>query len=416
MSEDSPAKPKRSSRAKPVSGDRPAAGPGHHAAAADRLPGDEAFARFAARVARGEIVVPPLLLPRRERRRHVRRTLMEDHRYRLHNRPEAVAAKFEAMAGSAFRFFRGAALLYYRDYAGTDADLPVVLCLGDVHPANFGVMPSADGTPVFGPNDFDEARFAPFSYDVKRGAVGFDLAAREAGLKRADRRRAVEAFARGYLAALEDFARSDREAELSMRIDNSPPMIRTLLEAAMTDRRDWLAKLVDLDKSQFRPTEEIVPLSSRVEEFQAAVDGYRKENDLGEAAKLTNFQVKDVALKKGSGTASLGLERYFVLIDGPTDDVVDDLILEMKLARRSALAGLVPNEDPDAASEADRVVTAHRVHVAGGDPYYGTATLEGKSFLVRERSPFKKSVDFDDLDADGWAEYADVCGRVLALA
>ncbi len=81
------------------------------------------------------------------------------------------------------------------------------------------------------------------------------------------------------------------------------------------------------------------------------------------------------------------------------------------------MMGLVPNDAAQAKrSEADRVVTAQRVHVAGGDPYYGTAEIGDKPYLVRERSPFKNSLDVDDLDKDGWCEYAGVCGRVLALA
>ena len=55
--------------------------------------------------------------------------------------------------------------------------MPAVFALGDVHPANFGGMPSADNVPIFGVNDFDEAHYAPFTWDLKRGAVGFLLAA-----------------------------------------------------------------------------------------------------------------------------------------------------------------------------------------------------------------------------------------------
>jgi uncharacterized protein (DUF2252 family) len=40
-------------------------------------------------------------------------------------------------------------------------------------------MPNADGVPFFGLNDFDEAAYAPFSWDVKRGAVGFNLMLRQ---------------------------------------------------------------------------------------------------------------------------------------------------------------------------------------------------------------------------------------------
>lgn len=374
------------------------------------------FAQLASRIAAGEMLVPPYHFLPHDRRTHARQTLLFDHRERVTNRPETVRDKFETLALSAFRFFRGTALLYYRDLAGSDADLPIVLCLGDVHPENFGVMPGVDGTPVFGPNDFDEAHFAPFSYDVKRGAVGFELAAKDAGLKKKDRRRIVKKFARGYIAGLKEFAIDNREANFTMRIDNSPPLVRTLLERSLKERTDWLAKIVNLERSQFLPTEEIVPMSSRVEEFQKVIDGYRKRNSLGTATRLTSFRVKDVALKKGSGTASLGLERFFVLIDGPTDDPADDVILEMKQARRSALTGLVPGEISDSKNHAKRIVDAHRVHLAGGDPYYGWAELDGKTYLVRERSPFKNSIDVDDLDVDSWYEYAEVCGRVLALA
>lgn len=387
-----------------------------HQPAVDQLPGYDAFAAFAQSVARGEVLVPPLLLTKHDRRGHIRRTLIEDHQFRLHNRPDAVQAKFETMAQSPFRFFRGTALLYYRDYAGTDASMPIVLCLGDVHPKNFGVMPSADGTPVFGPNDFDEAHFAPFSYDVKRGAVGFDLAAREEGLKKKHRCRVIESYAKGYVDALEDSANENHTSDSSMRIDNSPPMIRELLEASIRDRGNWLSKMIDLERGEFRPTDEIVPFSSRVEEFQKIVNDYRKQNDLGEVTRFTDFKVKDVALKKGSGTASLGLDRYFVLIDGPSDECRDDIVLEMKQARRSAMVGVAPASTLVSEDDAERVVTAESVHVAGGDPYYGTATIEGSRFLVRERSPLKNSFDPEDFSLDDWVDYACVCGKALAIA
>ena len=374
------------------------------------------FEQFAARIAAGELLVPPYYYLPHDRRHHIRQTLWFDHQERVQSGPEAVQEKFETIAESAFRFFRGAALLYYRDLAGSDAGLPIVLCLGDVHPENFGVMPGVDGTPVFGPNDFDEAHFAPFTYDVKRGAVGFELATKEVDFRKKQRRRIVKTFAQGYLDGLNEFAIDDREASLTMRIDNSPPIVRKLLECSIKERTDWLAKMVNIERSEFVPTDEIVPQSSRVPEFQKAIDRYCKQNNLEVAGRLTDFRVKDVALKKGSGTASLGLERFFVLIDGPSESSADDIILEMKQTRPSALRGLTPGFGTSSKEDAKRIVDAHRVHLSGGDPYYGYAELDGRSFLVRERSPYKNSLDVSNLDFDGWIEYAGVCGHVLALA
>lgn len=378
----------------------------------------EQFAAYAKRRAAGEVMVPPLWLQGEDRRLYVRRTLREDHQQRIHNRPEGAQAKFDKLAKSPFTFFRGTALLWYRDYAGTDAQLPTVFAVGDVHPENFGVSANEDGAPYFGVNDFDEAYSAPFSWDVKRGATGFNLVAREKGLDKRARKKVVQSFVDGYLRGLIEFARNDRERWHEYRTDNSPPMIRDLLDSVQKSRRDFLASMIDIDKGRFLPTDEIIPHSKHRAEFQQTVEEYSQGLDLGEEARGAHFRVRDVAIKVGSGTASLGLDRYFVLIDGESEDPGDDVLLEIKQTRRSALFGLTPsgpgNPDSEGGGEADRVVYAHRIHVAGGDRYYGEVSMDGKNFLVRERSPFKGKIDVKPLSQSELREYATICGTTLA--
>jgi len=393
----------------------------------------DAFADLARRVARGEVPRHPLDLDADARRLYVRRTLREDHRFRIHNRPEGAQRKFDKLARSALDFFRGTALLFYRDMVGSDADLPQVFCIGDVHPENFGVMPNVDGVPFFGVNDFDEAHVAPFSWDVKRGATGFYLYAKDNGFKKKHRQNVMQSFVQGYLDALMEFARDDREKHHQYRLDNSPPQIRELLQGAVASRRKFLADKIDPAAGRFIATDEVVPCSSRVGQFQRAVRAYVKKSDIdNRSGRAGHFKVKDVAVKKDSGTASLGLDRYWVLIDGETDDHLDDIVLEVKQARRSALSGLTPPPPEDSpvhdagatgeanpqgrASQGARIALSHRVHLAGGDPYYGHATLDKQSFVVRERSPFKDSIDVEDLDVEAMCDYADTCGRVLAQA
>ena len=377
------------------------------------------FREYAERRAAGTVEVPPMLLPPHERRQHVRQTLLEDHRARIENRPDGAQVKFDTLAADAFTFFRGTALLYYRDHAGTDKNLPIVFTIGDVHPENFGVMPNSDGAPFFGVNDFDEAWAAPFSYDVKRGAVGFWIAAKENGESRRGRRRVVRSFVDGYLTALRAYSLDDRSSTFQFRIDTSPPIIRALLERALTDRREFLHKLVDLETSRFRPSRKRVPHSSHVAEFQKIVDGYVGANDLGGVERPSSFfRVLDVARKKGSGTGSLGLDRYWVLLEGWDPDPGRSVVLELKQARRSALYGLVPVNDviseEHAEESARRIVTAHEVHLVGGDPLYGFAEIDGRSFLTRERSPYKDDIEVATLDLDAMVSYAHVCGQALA--
>jgi uncharacterized protein (DUF2252 family) len=383
----------------------------------------EAFEAYAEQVAEGAIAVAPTALSPNGRRLYVRDTLREDNLFRIDNRPEGAQEKFRKLRRSLFDFFRGTALLFYRDMAGADAHLPTVLAIGDIHPENFGVMPNADGSPFFGINDFDEAHFAPFSWDLRRGATGFWIACRENGWNRKKRAKIVRAFVQGYLDGLKEFAVDDREKSYQYRIDNSPPLIRDLLESAMGSRKKFLSQMIDLDKGKFLATRELVPFTGKVDKFQKAIDKYKKSNDILEGLPGGHFRVKDVAVKKGSGTASLGLDRYLVLIDAESDDNADDIVLEMKQARRSALYGLATSNLPvkkgkksDGEHEAEVIVKSHQVHLVGGDPYYGTTTLEKRDFLVRERSPFKEDYDHDDLNKSQMLQYAGICGRTLSIA
>ncbi len=378
----------------------------------------DAFEKLARERAAGEMVMLPRMLSANDRRRHVRQTLREDHQERIASRSEEAQEKFDKLAGSVFSFFRGTSLLFYRDLAGEDAWMPTVLALGDVHPDNFGVMPSADNVPIFGVNDFDEADYAPFTWDLKRGAVGFVLAVEEkGGYGVKHQRKAVRRFARGYLEGIKQYASDRNESQGQFRLDNAPPLIAELIDGALTDRSRWLAeKYLDEFGRGFRTDDELVPVSSRRAEFQEAIDGFAAERRDSLPERAGAMRVKDVCERRGQGTASLGLTRYYVLIEGPRQDGTDDLVLELKQARRSALAGLVPPSGYAVDGHADRIVHAHEVQLVRGDVFYGGLELEGTSFLVRERAPYRDSADLDDLSKSQWRDYAQVCGRALAQA
>ena len=224
----------------------------------------------------------PRTLTGDDRRLHVRQTLREDHEHRIAGEDVEAQRKFDKLAGSRFSFFRGTCLLFYRDIAGEDAWMPTVLALGDVHPENFGVMPSVDDVPIFGVNDFDEAFYAPFTWDLKRGATGFLVAAdEEGGLGRSKRRDVAEAFVRGYLESMRHWAQGGSERDRQTRLDNAPKLIAKLIKGAMRPRSEWLAdKYLDEYGAGFRADDEHVPVSHRREEFQQLVDTYVRENEI----------------------------------------------------------------------------------------------------------------------------------------
>ena len=375
-----------------------------------------AFEKIAEARARGEMVFLPRHLTGVERRIHVRQTIREDHETRIANRSEDAEEKFAKLHGSLFSFFRGTCLLFYRDLAGEDAAMPTVLTLGDVHPENFGVMPSADNVPIFGVNDFDEAYYAPFTWDLKRGTTGFVIGAEvegELGLKQ--QRKIARAFVEGYVEAIGTYASDATEQTGQMRQDNAPKLIRRLIESSLEDRTHWLArKYHDEYKQGFRSDGEHVPISGRVPEFQKALDRFVRENDVDVPGRAGSMRVKDVCERHGQGTASLGLPRYYLMVEGPLADGSDDLLLEFKQARRSALAGLVPPSDFMVDGTAERITHAQGVHLVRGDRFYGGVELDDLSFMVRERAPYRHDIDLDDLSKKEWRTYARICGGSLA--
>jgi len=378
----------------------------------------ELFRDLSGRIASGEQVVPPVLLTGQARREHVRSTLREDHAQRIEQRNHDAREKFDELADDFFKFFRGTALLFYRDMVGQDAHMPSVMALGDVHPENFGVMPDENGAPIFGVNDFDETIYAPFTWDLKRGAVGFWIAAREeGGLKRRKRRKVVKKLVEGYLTAMEAYAEHATEKNDDYRMDNAPKVIQRLFEEAWEERRDWLwDDYLKPSGLGFRATDELQPISSDIAKFQKAIDDLAKANGIDQPERVGELKVKDVCVRHGQGTASLGLPRYYVLLEGPSKDATDDLIIEFKRARRSALDGLAPPSDFHAGAKADRIAHGQAVQLAHGDIFYGAVEIDGESFMSRERAPFRDDIDLDELSYGTWKEYAKACGAALAQA
>lgn len=378
----------------------------------------EAFRALAAARAGGNMVVLPRMLTGEDRRLHVRQTLREDHHFRIAGDDVEAKRKFAKLAGSRFSFFRGTALLFYRDMAGEDAWMPTVMAVGDVHPENFGVQPDENDVPHFGPNDFDEAFYAPFTWDLKRGATGFWLGAAEEGGKSADKcADIVLALVQGYVEAMVGFAARGGEKDVQLRKDNAPKLIRTLFDDAWEERSAWLArKYHDENATGFRADDQHVPVTHRIPEFEEALARYQRENDITVPARAGQLRIKDVCERKGQGTASLGLDRYYLMIEGPLADGTDDLILELKQARRSALDGLVQEAPFVVDGRGERIAHAQRVLLVRGDRFYGHAEVDGVSYLVRERAPYRDDIDIDELSTKGWKRYARICGASLAQA
>lgn len=368
----------------------------------------------------------------------------------LHNRPQKVLdaiatanaalsdddrqAKYAKLAESPYRFFRGTNHLYWDDVwhdwrFALFGGLPETQTWlqGDAHAYNFGAYGHHDDAVRYGMDDFDDALISDYQYDLWRLAISLVLDAREnVELSRKGTRKALKALVESYHDELAGHARG--EVPEAVTLETAKGTLAPFLEkvSRKQSRAKMLEKwtqLTDEGRSFAERPGKLArlpaPLASQLR--KAIEEEYR--HTLVKAhtpADEAHFRVKDMARRLDAGTGSLGLERFYVLIEGGRDHEHDDVILDVKqqtppegwrlmnAAEKRAWRAAFPHEGA-------RHAAAFCAIAEHPDPYLGWLHLDKAVFSVRERSPFKE--DFPTHKLDGAKPYRKLVkqwGRILA--
>lgn len=319
-----------------------------------------------------------------------------DHEIRQLNEA-ARQEKYDKMSLSPFRFFRGSSHLFYYDVTriplgfDTPRDKPTWI-QGDLHFENFGVHGNAKGEIIYDVNDFDEGYLGSYLYDLIRMAVSVRLFAEEAGYDPAP---AIQNYVFKYLHDLKKYASGKDPSDVCFTRDNTKGPIKKLIKKAEKKREELMGERTEIINGtrRFRalPDMEIVD-DATVKAIQGAWYSYIETIDTEDRRTESFYTIKDIVRKLDSGTASIGLERYYLLIEGEGGE--EDLILEMKQAQTSVPSLFLPVYRPEAEAihQGRRIITSQKAMQAHEDPYLGYLTIDGKEYYVRERSPYKKKL------------------------
>jgi uncharacterized protein (DUF2252 family) len=346
------------------------------------------------------------------------------------------------MAVSPFTFYRGAAAVMAADLATTPASgLRVQMC-GDAHLSNFGVFAAPDRRLVFDLNDFDETLPGPWEWDLKRLAASFEIAARENGFKRRERREVVLTVARTYREAIREFAkmrnleiwyaRLDAEDALeSIQAERGKSVKRVKKAAAKARAKDSLRALDRLTRKvgdelriESRPPL-LVPIEELADDFpgvdveeavQAVLTEYTDSMKGDRRHLLSEYRYRHLA-HKVVGVGSVGTRAWVVLLTGRDDG--DPLFLQAKEAQASVF-------EPYAGSSrfrnhGRRVVEGQWLMQAASDSFLGwCAGVEAdgrpRDYYVRQLWDQKGSGDIEGMRPRALGIYARGCGWTLARA
>jgi uncharacterized protein (DUF2252 family) len=331
------------------------------------------------------------------------------------------------MIASPYAFLRGSANIMADDFACLPATgITPVIC-GDAHLGNFGFYASPERELVFDLNDFDEAHPGAWEWDLRRLTVSVYVAGRQNGFRESACADAVEHCVEEYREQLQHLAEQPLLARSFERFDvdrlrsaASRASFREEIDRAakrarrrtgdralprFTERRDGTVKLVEEPPIITRPSDEERHLLAE------ALDGYLHTLPTHWARILAGYRIVDIA-HKVVGVGSVGLRAYVALCEGSSSD--DVLFLQLKQARRSVIAR---HQHGDAAwhrHQGQRVVEYQQALQTVSDPLLGWTTVGDLQFYVRQFRDMKGAIVVEGIDARALADYAGICGYLLA--
>jgi uncharacterized protein (DUF2252 family) len=367
--------------------------------------------------------------------------------------PDLVPVRHGRMTVSPFTFYRGAARIMASDLAGSPtAGINVQLC-GDAHLSNFGLFGSPERTLLFDLNDFDETLPGPFEFDVKRMAASFNIAARNNGFTKADRKAITRTSVRSYREAIMEFSQmrtldiwyarlseSDLIAALQARAKakrdkQDASAARVALKgsgsiakkAHSRDSLQALSKLAELVDGTYRIVSDppvVVPARELGAVYNLSADQigvivreifdkYLTTLQFDRQELLRRYEIVDVA-RKVVGVGSVGTRGYIALLLGR--DEQDPLFLQVKEATSSVLEDCLPKSEFREAGE--RVVQGQRMMQAASDIFLGwtPGVDETRHYYWRQLRDMKGSIDVELMKPFGLNLYASICGWTLARA
>ncbi len=327
--------------------------------------------------------------------------------------PRDRAAKYAKMRASPLAFYRGTNHLFWATYAADKrlgefgGPYTHTWIQGDLHAFNYGAYHNDENEIVYGLNDFDEALIADYQYDLWRMAASLVLIARENKLSgQTGAIRAIEAFCEAYLDGLT----GDPQTREPHTEQGAYGRLDEFLEdtARSLSREKMLKQWTDVHKGErrFHPdNQKLEALSAQEHEaVTRAMRGYGQSLSGGLDYDPEYFRIKDIARRILAGNGSLGTPRYYLLIQGTSQDEDHARILDLKRQDKPTAYHFLDERHRAAyrdhfTHDAERHTRAMKALCRDTDDHLGHLSMLGAHYSVRERSPYKASLPLEVLNS-----------------
>jgi uncharacterized protein (DUF2252 family) len=349
--------------------------------------------------------------------------------------PQMLPLRHERMAASPFAFYRGTAAVMAADFARDPHTGISVGSCGDAHVANFGFYASPQRTLLFDLNDFDEAAWAPWEWDLKRLVTSIVIAGRatdrSADVVDSAAHRAVRTYTRAIARAastspLERYwAHFDAKASKGAIDKVSRRVLIKAVRAARKRTGDRAVRKMTETGPDGRLQLIVTPpamfhLDAALEaDAEERLRAYATTAGVDIQLLLLHYSMSDTAFR-AVGVGSVGTRCYVTVME---DGDGNALLLQTKEAQQSVLIRYGGAKQPRRAvehierfGEGGRVVGMQRVLQAISDPFLGHASDANGDYYIRQFRDMKGGIDTATLQDDPFIRYGEACAVTLARA
>jgi len=326
--------------------------------------------------------------------------------------PQTLVLKYQRMRADAFVFLRATDHLFYARLpdAAVLRRAPAAWACGDLHLENFGSYKGDNRLVYFDLNDFDEAVLAPASWDPLRLAASIVVGRVRLGL---DETGALDA-ARHLVDTYADALAAGHARWIERETASGPVAVllsglQQRTRKALLDKRTQLSARGRRRRLLIDGVKTLAASDEQRERVFAFFDAFAQHS-----ARPGFFRALDVA-RRIAGNASLGLERFVVLVEGKGSPD-GNYLLDLKPALPSSLAGRTPCRQPVWHDEAERVVTVQRRMQAIPMAFLHAVRLGREPFILRGLQPTEDRVALDRLDRPALHDFVTSLGQCLAWA
>lgn len=300
--------------------------------------------------------------------------------------------KYDRMSEGLYLFFRATSSIFYEDFAKhfTTTDPTSVWGCGDLHLQNFGTYKAENRLVYFDINDFDDALLLPATWELSRMLTSIYLAGEELDLEKNECDTLSKAFLNSYTQTLS----LGKPIDIERRTTTG--MLKDFMENLEKRRRKDLIKertvKVETGRKLNLDTGKVLPIT---DEQRTKVEKLLKDWPQQHPNPFFS-SICDIGTRV-TGTASLGLERYVVLVESPKEKLY---LLDLKEARHSTLALLTPLQQPVWPTEAARIVTIQSRVNNVLPTLFSAVVSDNQSFVLKELQPEQDKFDFNFWDGE----------------